>query len=445
MKMYEGPLIRKMITFSIPLMITGILQLLYNAADIIVVGRYAGTDALSAVGATGSLINLIVSLFMGLSLGTTVMVSRFHAAKSNENLTQTVHTSILLALISGVIIAIIGVVLAEPILTEMNVPENVIDGATTYMQIYCMGMPFAMLYNFAASVLRAVGNTRQPLYYLTFSGIINIVLNFIFVVYFNMSVAGVAYATVISQFVSTVLVLRCLARQTGPLKLEFKKLKIHKDKLLDLAKIGLPAGFQGMLFSISNAIIQSSINSFGSIAMAGNAAACNIEGFILRTMHAVHETDVAFSSQCIGAKQYKRSALVLRYSLVYVTAIGVVMGLVFYLLKTPLLGLYNSDPAVIAIGAKRMFYHCYFYFFAGLMNVMAGHLRSMGSSFAPMIISFAGICFFRTAWIYTIFAMYPNLDVLYISYPISWAVTAFSHMLLYMKLKRKFPKEDKPL
>ncbi|MBC8543220.1 MAG: MATE family efflux transporter [Clostridia bacterium] len=444
MDMCSGPLLGKMILFALPLMVSSILQLLFNAADIIVVGKFAGNQALAAVGSTGALINLIVNLFIGLSVGTNVLVARYYGAHQGEDLSETIHTSILASVIGGAILVVIGLVVAEPLLHLMGTPDDVIEQSSLYMRIYFIGMPVNMLYNFGSAILRAVGDTKRPLYFLLVAGVINVVLNLIFVIVFSMGVAGVATATIISQAISALLIVYCLIRSQGLYQLHLKKLRIHMDKLGKMVRIGLPAGMQGAIFSISNVLIQSSINSFGSTVMAGNTAASNIEGFVYVSMNAVHQTTLSFTSQNLGAKQYKRIEKVLLLSLALVTVIGVALGGGAYLLGNTLLRIYSTDAEIIHYGMLRMAYVCVPYFLCGVMEVMVGSLRGLGYSIMPMIVSLAGACGLRILWLYTLFAMDPTLPMLYISYPVSWFVTAAVHGICYLVVRRKFIHKEEP-
>ena len=436
--MCNGPLLGKMLVFYVPLMLSGILQLLFNAADIIVVGRFAGDEALAAVGSTGSLINLLVNVFIGLSVGTNVLVAGYYGAKKEKELSDMVHTAVMTSIVSGVILVFLGLFLAKPALHIMATPDNVIKQATLYMQIYFVGMPAMMAYNFGSAVLRAIGDTKRPLYYLLIAGVINVVLNLIFVIVFHMGVAGVATATVISQVVSAILVLRCLMLSDSDYKLNLKELRIVPDKLLKMVQIGVPAGLQGALFSISNVLIQSSVNSFGSVAMAGNTAASNIEGFVYTAMNAFHQTAISFTGQNYGAQKYKRIGKILLICQILVIVVGGVMGNVVYLFADKLLLLYSTDPQVIAYGVLRLGIIATLYFACGMMDVMVGSLRGMGYSIMPMLVSLAGACLFRVVWIYTIFWQIPTLECLYWSYPISWALTFAVHLvcflIVYMKL-----------
>ncbi len=444
MDMTTGPLLPKILIFSGPLILTGILQLLYNAADIVVVGRFAGAASLAAVGSTGSLINLIVNIFMGLSVGASVMVARGYGAGDYKAVQDTVHTSILVALISGVAVGIFGFVMARPILHWMDSPDDVIDLAALYVRIYFLGMPFNLLYNFGAGILRAVGDTKRPLYYLTISGAVNVVLNLILVIGFHMDVAGVAIATVASQAISTVLVLMCLIRTHTSIHLDLKKLAVRKDAMIGIVRVGLPAGLQGSLFSISNVMIQSAVNSFQSTAMAGNAASSNLEGFVYTAMNCIYQADLTFASQNFGARNMKRVKKTLWNCLGTVVVIGLTLGLLFLLLDRFLLGIYNQDPDVIDFGVMRMWIIMPTYFICGMMDVMVGQLRGVGYSVLPMIVSLSGACLFRIVWITTIFSMpaYHTLQVLYLSYPVSWALTFAIHMTCYLTIARKKLKED---
>ena len=342
MDMCNGPLMRKIIAYCVPLALSGILQLLYNAADIIVVGRFSGPTALAAVGSTGSLINLIVNLLIGLSVGASVCVANYYGAGKLRDVRETVHTAMLISVIGGVLVSVVGIVFARTFLGWMGSPDDVIDQATLYLRIYFAGMPLNMAYNFAAAILRALGDTRRPLYYLTISGAVNVLLNLMFVIVFHMGVAGVAAATVASQLVSTVLIVTCMMRSHGAIHLEPRELRVHGDKLLRIVRVGLPAGLQGTIFSISNVLIQSSINSFGSIAIAGNSASSNLEGFMYTSMNAVYQAALSFAGQNMGARTYTRLKKVLTSCLLIVTVIGMGMGLIVYLLRYPLLGVYST-------------------------------------------------------------------------------------------------------
>ncbi len=434
MDMTTGPLLPKVLMFSGPLILTGILQLLYNAADVVVVGRFVGHQALAAVGSTGSLINLLVNLFMGLSVGASVIIANAYGAGDLRSVRTGVHTSITVAGIAGVVVGIIGVAAARPLLTLMGSPPDVIDDATLYVQIYFMGMPANMLYNFGAAILRAVGDTRRPLYYLTVAGIVNVLLNLFLVIVCRLGVAGVAIATVTSQVISMVLVIICLLRSDGAIHLSLKELGINLRQLKDIFRIGLPAGLQGSLFSISNVLIQSSVNSFGSIAMAGNSAASNIEGFVYTSMNAIHQADLTFASQNLGARQFGRVRRSMWVCLGVVTAIGLGMGLLFYATGPTLISFYNTDPEVIRYGMLRMSIILPTYFLCGLMDVMVGQLRGVGYSIMPMIVSLTGACLLRVVWLFTIFAATPTLNTLYISYPVSWFATFATHLVCYLTL-----------
>lgn len=440
MDMCNGPLLKKILVFSIPLMLSGMLQLLFNAADIVVVGQFAGSDALAAVGSTSSLTNLLVNVFMGLSVGANVLVARFYGAGQKKELDDMIHTAITTSFVCGVALVVLGMVLARPALTLMDTPADVIDKSVLYMRIYFAGMPVMMLYNFGSAVLRAIGDTKRPLYYLLFAGVINVVLNLIFVICFHMDVAGVALATVISQAVSAILVIRCLVLNDGDVKLNMKRLRIVPDKLIKMIKIGVPAGLQGAMFSISNVLIQSSVNSFGSLAMAGNTAGQNIEGFVYTAMNALHQGAVSFSGQNFGARKIKRIAKTALICELTVTVVGIILCAIVLPLAPVLLKLYSKDPVVIQYGVERLVIICTTYFLCGMMDVMVGILRGMGFSIAPMIVSLTGVCAFRVVWIYTIFAKYRTLDSLYLSYPVTWATTFFIQLLIFIIVYKRLRK-----
>lgn len=442
MDMIHGPLFSKLLMYALPLVLSGVLQLLFNAADIVVVGRFSGNHALAAVGSTGALINLLVNLFIGVSIGANVLVARYCGARDEENAQDTVHTAMAVSIVGGVVMIFVGFFLAKPLLELMGTPVDVIEDAALYMRIYFAGMPAFMVYNFGAAILRAIGDTRRPLYFLSLAGVINVVFNLIFVIYFHMGVAGVALATIISQVVSAVLVVICLFQSEGMCQLHKDKLKIHGEKLKMMLQIGLPAGLQGCVFSISNVLIQSSINSFGSIAMAGNTAASNIEGFVYTGMNAIYQTCLSFTSQNLGAKQIKRIKMTLLYCLIIVSAIGLLLGQGAYRLGELLLGIYSSDPEVIQYGIMRLSLVAAPYFLCGMMDVMTGVMRGLGYSVMPMLVSLTGACAFRVVWIYTIFQMSHTLKTLYVSYPISWALTFSVHFICFLFAYHKLKKQN---
>lgn len=437
MDMCNGPLLKKIILFAIPLMLSGVLQLLFNAADVIVVGRFTGNEALAAVGSTSSLINLLINLFVGVSVGANVLLGKHIGARDEENASKTVHTAVTFALVVGIAMIFVGFFLSRPLLELMGTPEDVINLSVLYMRIYFVGMPAFMFYNFGAALLRAVGDTKRPLYFLTLAGIINVIFNLIFVIVFHMGVAGVALATIISEGISAFLVFLCLKGADGVLHLDHRSLGFHKDVAIQMMKIGLPAGLQGCIFSVSNVLIQSSVNSFGSIAMAGNTASANLEGFVYNAMNSLYQTSLSFTSQNMGAKKYKRVDKILIECLVIVMIVGIVMGGGAYLIGTSLLSIYSSDPQVISYGLLRMSLICVPYFLCGMMDVFVGSLRGMGYSVMPMLVSLTGACLFRIVWIFTIFATNRSLFVLYFSYPVSWALTATAHLICYMIVRKK--------
>ncbi len=440
MDMCHGPLFGKILMFSIPLMLSGILQLLFNAADVVVVGRFAGSQSLAAVGSTSSLINLLINVFIGLAVGANVLIARYYGAGQEKEVSDTVHTAVLLSLVSGVFLCIIGVVLAKPLLELMGTPADVLDKSVLYMRVYFLGMPVLLLYNFGSSILRAIGDTKRPLYYLMAAGVVNVVMNLFFVIVLDMDVAGVALATVLSQCISAGCIVRCLMKSTGCFRLYPKQLHIDKDKLVRIVRIGLPAGMQGAIFSISNVLIQSSVNSFGSIAMAGNTAASNVEGFVYTAMNAMHQTAVSFTSQNLGGRQYERIKKVLLECLAIVTVIGVVMGNGVYLLGEEILGIYSSDAEVVQYGILRLSVICTTYFLCGTMDTIVGVIRGLGYSVMPMIVSLVGACGLRVLWVMTVFQWQRSLLALYISYPISWGITFSVHVICYLIVSKRVKK-----
>ena len=422
--MCRGPLFRQIVLFSVPLMLSGILQLLFNAADLIVIGRFASHEALAAVGATSSLTALIVNVFMGLSVGTNVLVANFYGAKDRKSVSRTVHTAVLIAIIGGIILAGVGIALATPLLRLMATPEDVIDKSSLYMWIYFAGMPFIMLYNFGSAVLRATGDTRRPLYYLLLAGIVNVILNLFFVLVCGMDVAGVALATVASQGIAAILVLRCLRDARDACRLKMRTLRIDQPILKQMLWIGLPAGIQGMFFSLSNITIQSSVNSFGSLALAGNTAAVSLEGFVYIGSNAFHQTVVSFTGQNLGGAQYDRIRRSILYCALCSSAVAIILGYGFFLYGRALLSVYNSTPEVISWGMLRMNILFTTYFLCGIMDVMSGALRGLGHSVMPAVITLLGVCVLRIVWVYTVFPLHPTMENLMLSYPITWGITA---------------------
>jgi len=437
--MCSGAILPKLLRFALPLMCSSILQLLFNAADIIVVGRFAGDNSLAAVGSTTALINLLVNLFIGLSVGANILAARFYGADDQEGLGQTVHTAVLLSLISGAGLAVAGACGAGQVLVWMQSPDKVRGLAAVYLRIYFLGMPATMLYNFGAALLRAVGDTRRPLYYLFTAGVVNVALNLFFVIVCHLDVAGVAIATVISQCISALLVLRCLRREKGGIHLDLRRLKIYPVRLKQILRVGLPAGFQGMLFSLSNVVIQSSINTFGEVVVSGNSAAANIEGFVYTSMNAFYQANVSFTSQNLGAGRYERIQPILTRALACVIVTGVVLGGAATLLGRQLLHIYSETDAVIEAGMRRLIIVCSPYAICGVMDVLVGSLRGLGYSVMPMLVSLLGACVLRLVWVATIFQVpaFHTVQIIYLSYPFSWTVTALAHFLCYLWAMRR--------
>lgn len=435
--MTHGALFSKIVLFSVPLMLSGMLQLLFNAADVIVVGRFVGESSLAAVGSTGSLTNLLINLFIGFSTGTNVLTAQAVGAGDKKLANDTVHTSILFSVICGAFLAVVGFALAKPMLVLMDTPADVIEKAATYMKIYFLGMPVCMLYNFGNAIMRALGDTRRPMYYLIFAGIVNVVLNIVFVTKFDMDVAGVAYATVISQAISAFLIVRSLCKLDNECRLNLKKLRMSGSVIARMMKIGLPAGIQGMMFSISNVLIQSSVNFFGKTVMAGNAAAQNIEGFVYTAMNSVHQTAVSFTSQNYGARNFDRIKKVFLQCTVVVTVVGIALSTIVLRFGEQLLPLYSNTQGVIEYGLLRFKYVCATYFLCGVMEAIVGVIRGMGSSVVPMIFSLIWACVYRSAWVLTVFEQHKNLETLYISYPISWIATIVCQLVYFIWLYKR--------
>ena len=430
----ERSLTGQIVRYIVPLMLTGILQLLYNAADNVVVGRFDGSHALAAVGSTGALVNLILNVFMGLSVGTAVAVAHDFGANDEEGVQKTVHTSILISIFCGVIVGAFGCLCSGTFLKWMGTPDDVLPLSTTYLAIYFLGTPASLIYNFGASILRSVGDTKRPLFFLTLSGFINVALNLVFVILFRMSVAGVALATIISQYVSMVMIVVCLVREKSCCHLDFRKLRIHRDKMQKIIRVGLPAGIQGSVFSVSNVVIQSSVNSFGSLVMAGNTAAAQLEGFAYTAMNSVYHAALTFVGQNMGAKKYHMINKVVFRCFIVVMVIGLGVGTLMFSFAEPLLKIYlPNDPDAIPYGITRLTYLIIPYFLCGTMEVMVGGQRGMGMSIVPMVTSLVGSCLLRVIWVMTIFAAFRSLPVLYLSYPISWFLTTAAHTFFYFR------------
>lgn len=440
--MCNGSILDKLISFSIPLMLSGILQLLFNAVDIIVVGRFTGSEALAAVGSTTALINVFVNFFIGISLGSNVLAARFYAAGKDQEMSETVHTAITLALISGVVMGIVGVVSAKGALQLMDTPDNVLNLSTLYMRIYFVGMPFFMLYNYGAAILRAVGDTKRPLMFLIVSGATNVVLNLILVIRFHMGVAGVAIATVISQGISCVLVLRCLYNSEGSYQLRFSKLGMKARYVKQIFQVGVPAGIQSTIINFSNVLLQSSVNSFGSVAMAGYTAANNILGFLYVSVNSITQACMSFTSQNYGVRKFKRMDKILFECLGLTMVVALVLGGGSYLFGSELMHIYTKSADVVACGMDIMLYTTVTYFLCGIMDLFPGALRGMGHSAVPMILSVIGTVGTRIVWIYWIFPQHRALDFLFISYPVSWILTIIMQVICFYFVRKKVHGKD---
>ena len=435
--MCNGSILDKLVSFSIPLMLSGILQLLFNAVDIIVVGQFTGNEALAAVGSTTALINVFVNLFIGISLGASVLAARFYATGQEKEMSETVHTSITLALISGIAMGIIGVIAAKGALELMDTPDNVLNLSTLYMRIYFMGMPFFMLYNYGAAILRAVGDTKRPLLFLIISGATNVVLNLLLVIQFHLGVAGVAIATVISQCILCILVLRCLYLSDGSYQLRFNKLGMKTRYVKQIFQIGIPAGIQSTIINFSNVLLQSSVNSFGSVAMAGYTAANNILGFLYVSVNSITQACMSFTSQNYGVRKFKRMDKVLLECLGLTVIVALVLGGGSYLFGAELMHIYTKSTNVIECGIDIMLYTTVTYFLCGIMDLLPGALRGMGHSTVPMILSVIGTVGTRIVWIYVIFPCHRSLDFLFISYPVSWLLTIVMQVICFYFVRKK--------
>ena len=437
-----GPFLKKILIFSVPLMLTGLLQIAYNTADVVVVGRFVGKEALAAVGSTGSLVNLFLNVFLGLSMGSGVMVARHIGERADKKVHECTHTAMLLSVICGLFIGALGFFACGAMLRLMKVPADVLELATLYLKIYFLGSPGLMAYNFGASIVRATGDTKRPLYILAFSGIVNVVLNLVLIIVFHFGVSGVAIATIVSQYLSAALIIAYLLKINNACRLRLKKLKFYKSELKSILMLGLPAGIQSSLFSVSNVIIQSTVNSFGSVAMAGIAAGSNFDSYVYTATNAIAQTTMTFTSQNIGAKKLPNIGKVYRYCLIIAFIISAVMGAVGYFFGDFIVSLFSEEADVIAIGADRLKMIMPFYFFCSLMDVAASQIRGMGKSFEPMIVSLLGACGLRILWVYTVLPLNHTLTMLYWSYPVSWGVTFFAQFILYFILKHQMNKKQ---
>ena len=438
--MTEGRLLPKILLFSLPLMASSVLQLLFNAADVVVVGKFAGSEALAAVSSTTSLINLITQLFIGLSIGVNVVVAKHIGERDFDKTYRSVSTSIIISLVGGVIVTVVGFLFCKTMLQLMGSPDDVIDLSALYLKIYFLGTIAMMLYNYGSAILRAQGDTQRPLKFLTLSGVLNVILNLIFVIVLKMSVAGVALATIISQYISAVLIMICLMKEKYPFGISLKEMTFDAAEFKQILVIGLPAGIQGTVFALSNVTVQSSINSFGKIVMAGNGAASNLEGFVYVAMNTFYQSAISFTSQNLGAKKYERLTPILFTCLGCVLVTGAVLGIGLWYFGDIFLSIYSSDPEVISAGIIRLSYIGKIYFLCGTMDVLCGCLRGMGYSLIPMINSLLGSCAFRLVWLATVFKIYHTQDMVYIVYPLSWIITIILHLILYIYVRKKMQK-----
>jgi len=441
MDMCNGPLFGKIVIFALPIMAMNILQLLFNAADMVVVGRFSGSRALAAVGATGALINLLINLFMGLSVGTAVIVAQDIGADKPDEVSKSVHTSIAISIINGLLVMVVGFTFCKPLLGLLGTPADIIDLSVLYMKIYFVGIPAAMVYNFAAAILRAAGDSRHPMYYLVISGIVNVILNMFFVIALRMSVDGVAWATVISQYLSVFLIMLCLYRTHGAINFVPKLLSIDGRKLKSIIRIGLPAGIQGVLFYISNVLIQSALNSFGSTAIAASSAAGNVEGFVGTTMNAYSNAALTFTGQNMGAKKYERIDTIAKICTALVFVTWIILGGMTILFGRAFLSLYTSDPEVIDVGMIRMKLLMTTYFTCGIMNVYPGLTRGMGYSILPMLCTLFGACIMRIVWLATVFSWYPTISMLFLCYPVTWGLAGIGQFISFFYARHQIRKK----
>lgn len=442
MDMCSGPLFSKMIIFTLPILAMNILQLLFNFADMIVVGRFRGSDALAAVGATATLIFLIINLFIGLSVGTSVIVAQEYGAGRGAAVSKSVHTSIAVSIIGGLLVMVLGLILCKPLLIVMGTPEDIIHMSITYMRIFFLGVPAIMVYSFGAAVLRAIGDSRHPMYYLIITGIVNVLLNLFFVVVLHMSVDGVAWATVISQYISVALILVCLYKWDGAIRFIPRQLRIDWPMLKSIIRIGLPAGLQGLLFSVSNTLIQSAINSFGSAMVAASSASGNVEGFIATTMNAYYSAAITFTGQNMGAKKYDRIDTIAKVCTLLIFATWIVLGGVTMLFGRQLISIFTPDLNVIELGMQRLKIIMVVYFTCGIMNVYPGLTRGMGFSMLPMLCTLVGACLMRIVWLATFFKWYPTVTMLFACYPVTWSLAGVGQVASFFYARYKIRKSE---
>ena len=440
--MLNGNLYYNILLFALPVMASGIIQLLFNAIDMIVVGKYSGSASMAAVSSTSSLINLVTNLFIGLSVGSSVAVAKRIGTGDHEAVSHAVHTAMAIAFVAGGFITIVGIIFSKTFLIWMKSPADVIDLSTLYLRVYFTGILATFVYNFAAGILRAKGDTKRPLIALTIAGALNALSNLFFVIVLKMDVAGVGLASSISSYVSAIIVVIVLMTDPGSVRLDIRHLYVDKNAMMDIIKVGLPAGIQSTVFSLSNVVIQSSVNEFGKIVMAGNGAASSIANFVYNAMNSFYQTCLTFTSQNLGAGKINRIKKILLICMLYVTIVGLVLGYGVYLNGRFFLGIYSNDPAVIDSGMVKLLYMCAPYFLCGIMDVFVGSLRGMGSSIVPMIVSLSGACAFRLIWIATYFKTHHTIDVLYLSYPISWIITASVHFITFIVVYRKLVKKS---
>ncbi len=440
--MLSGPLFGKMLTFSLPIMALNLLQLLFSFTNMVVVGNFSGEKALAAVGATGALVNLLVTLFMGLSAGVSVVVAQEHGAGKPAEVSRTVHTAICISFVAGIVVMLAGQLFSKAMLEWMDTPPDIILQSELYLRIYFFSSPAGLVYNFGAAILRAVGDSRRPMYYLIAAGILNVILNLFLVIVLHLSVAGVAWATVASEYFALVLIMICLMRSEGAIRVIPKQLRIDFKKLKSIVRIGLPAGTQGLFFSISNVLIQSAVNSFGSTMVAASAAAGNVEGLIGTTMNAYYTAAITFSGQNMGAKKYDRIDSVAKVSTSLIFVTWIILGGAIMLFGRTLLGFYASDPAVIDLGMQRMVVLMAAYFTCGFMNVFPGITRGMGYSVGPMLCTLVGVCLLRIVWLQTVFAWMPTVTMLFACYPVTWGLSGIGQVGIYLFARKRIRRRD---
>ena len=441
--MLNGPLYKKMLFFMVPIILSSMLQLLFNAADVIVVGRFAGGDSLAAVGATSATVALVVNFFVGFTVGINYVVAKDYVSKTEKEVQKDVHTAIASSLIFGIAVGILGIFGSRTLLRLINTPDNIIDLASLYLSIYFSGLPAIALYNSGASIVRSVGETKGPMYYLIAAGVLNVILNLFFVIVMKMNVEGVAIATTVSNYLSCVLMMRSLIREEGSLRLDLRKLTIDRRSLAEIVDTGVPSAVQSSMYGITNILIQSAINSLGTVVIAGSAAASSIENFVYLLSSISGNVMMTFMSQNVGAKKYSRIELVMKTATILCALITLGGGIILFVFREQLIGLYTSDPEIMEVGCYRLRFISLLMWLDIIMGCYSGALRGLGKAKQSMLISICAICGFRVLWIATVFShLVHEYIVILVAWPISWVLIIIIDFFYYKRVRNTFPRED---